>query len=376
MKKNFVVGIDGNEANISQRVGSNVYAFELLAAMDKYLQHKPLFSVKVFLSHDPVADMPPERKGWEYVVVPHAPYWTQWKLPLALREHADLDFFFSPGHYLPSISPVPMAAVFMDLAYELYPQYFRKKDLYQLKVLSRWSARQSKHLFAISESTKEDIFRLYGREPSDITTAYPAVEVVKPLSSAKVQEVLQKLEIHGEYLLFVGTLQPRKNLVRLIRAFEVLKRNGWSGKLVLAGKIGWQAEGIMSALLSSPAQQDIVHLGYVSTEEKTALIQAAECLVLPGLYEGFGIPPLEAIQLKTIPVVSNTSSLPEVVGESGPKFDPLSESSMITTLEEILSWSPQKKSAVLEKMQLHSKQFSWEKTAAIICEQIHKLVNV
>lgn len=373
--KQFVVGIDGNEANVAQRVGSNVYAYELLKALEAFLVQNPLFSVKVFLAHDPQADMPAERAGWEYVVVPHAPYWTQWRLPLALREHADLSFFFSPGHYLPSFSPVPMAATFMDLAYELYPQYFRKKDLYQLKLLSRWSARQSQHLFAISESTKADVFRLYGREPSDITVAYPAVEKVDPLPARTVEQLLQKLEVHGPYLLFVGTLQPRKNLIRFIHAFESLKRNGWEGKLVLAGKIGWQAEGIVSAMLSSKYSNEILHLGYVTDQEKSALIQAAECIVLPGLYEGFGIPPLEAIQLGTIPVVSNTSSLPEVVGDAGPQFDPLSESSMTQRLQEVLDLSQGEKKKMLREMQEHSSQFSWNTTAKVVAEKIVELLN-
>lgn len=374
--KKFVVGIDGNEANIEQRVGSNVYAYELLSALEAYLRENPLFSVKVFLAHDPVSDMPSERNGWEYVVVPHAPYWTQWKLPLALREHGDLSFFFSPGHYLPSLSPVPMAATFMDLAYELYPQYFRKKDLYQLKLLSRWSARQAKHLFAISDSTKEDVFRLYEREPSDITVVYPAAEAVKPLSLAKVEEILRKLEVSEPSILFVGTLQPRKNLIRLVHAFEQLKRDGWKGKLVLAGKIGWQAEGIMSSVLSSPFQSDILHLGYVSAEEKIGLIQSAECLVLPGLYEGFGIPPLEAIQLGTLPVVSNTSSLPEVVGEDGPMFDPLSEASMVKVLQEVLALSSAEKKQRLEKMKKHAEKFSWEKSAQVVANKITELLTI
>lgn len=375
-KKSIVIGIDGNEANVEQRVGSNVFAYELLVALEKQLQKNPAFSVKLFLAHDPVSDMPHERTGWEYVVVPHVPYWTQWKLPLVLREHADLSFFFSPGHYLPSVSPVPMAATFMDLAYEFYPQYFRKKDLYQLKVLSRWSAHQAKHVFAISESTKQDVVRLYHRAPQDITVVYPAVSSPSPVATRKEQELLRKLEVKTPYLLFVGTLQPRKNLIRLIHAFEQLRKDGWQGQLVLAGKIGWQAEGIVSSMLSSPFQRDILHLGYVSDEEKTALIQAAECLVLPGLYEGFGLPPLEALQLGTIPVVSNASSLPEVVGASGPQFDPLSEASIARELRRVVSWSPAEKKKCLAAMQRHSRRFSWETSAATVLQKLVELTAV
>jgi len=356
------IGIDGNEANVANRVGSNVFAFELLVALEKVLQGNEQVEVRVFLTQSPSPDFPVSRPGWQYVVVPHQPLWTLWRLPLALLAHRDLTCFFSPGHYLPLWSPVPTACTIMDLAYELYPDYFKKKDLWQLKWLTRWSVRQAKWVFAISQATKRDIVRLYGKPTETITITYPGKNEVLPLQREAVKIFLAGKQL-SHYLLFVGTLQPRKNLLRLIEAFEILKQQGYNGKLVLAGKIGWKAEPIVEAMQRSAVGNEIVHLGFVTDQEKTALIQGADVLVLPGLYEGFGLPPLEAMQLGTIPIVSDVSSLPEVVSEEQLRFDPENVASLVQTLNRVLKADSAQKNVWLAKLEKNAAQFNWEATA-------------
>ncbi|MCD8484667.1 hypothetical protein LRY60_03640 [Candidatus Woesebacteria bacterium] len=116
----YTIGIDGNEANVLNRVGSNVYAYELLHALHEWLNETQKFSVIVYISAAPLSDMPAETAWWQYRVVPHVPFWTLWRLPLELWQKRDIQLFFSPGHYVPSSAPVPVVPTIMDLAFEFF----------------------------------------------------------------------------------------------------------------------------------------------------------------------------------------------------------------------------------------------------------------
>lgn len=373
--KSMRIGIDGNEANVANRVGSNVYAWELLRAMYDYLQTKPLFSVIVYVSSELVEDWPAEQTWWQYRVIPPAKLWTQWRLPLELYRRREIDLFFSPGHYLPRWSPVPTVPTIMDIAFEFYPEFFRRKDYVQLHTWTERSVRQAKHVFAISDSTKNDVVRHYGRLESDVTVVYPAVNKVKRMPVGEVSGKLSQLDVKAPYIVYVGTLQPRKNIARLVGAFERLAEKGWGGSLVLAGKIGWLGEPIAARIQKSPYRDRIIQTGFVSDDEKNALIQGAECSVLVGLYEGFGIPPLESIQLGTIPVVSNTSSLPEVVGSGGVFADPHDEEDISRALQDVVKLTKAERDKRLGQMAAHASQFSWEASAETACQTLAGLIS-
>lgn len=368
------IGIDGNEANIANRVGSNVYAFELLWAMYRFLEKNQLFGVRVYLRAPARADMPPQQPWWQYRTITPAKLWTQWRLPLDLYLRNDLSLFFSPGHYTPRFSPVPVVASIMDLAFELYPEQFRAKDAFQLTTLTRRSVEKSIHLIAISEFTKQDLVRLYSYPEDNITVAYPAVSVSPRLSSAVRDSTLASLGIKKPYITFVGTLQPRKNIVRLVEAFGRIREQGRELQLVLAGKVGWLGEPIQAAIDASEWKADIIQTGFVSDQQKQAIIEGAEATALVGLYEGFGIPPLESILLGTIPVVSQVSSLPEVVGPDGVMVDPLSVESIAQGLIRVLEMSRDQKQTLLQKQNTHVRKFSWSESGERVCQALAKLL--
>lgn len=363
----YTVGIDGNEANVTQRVGSNVYAYEVLHALHVWLQREQKFAVIVYLSHQPLEDMPPETPWWQYEVVSHQPLWTLWRLPLALWAEKKIDLFFSPGHYLPAFSPVPVIPTIMDIAFEFFPEQFRKKDYWQLHYLTKRSVQSATHIVAISEATKNDVIEHYNRRVEDITVAYPGAPrgIHRPDQRVRTR-TKSKFGLNKPYVVYVGTLQPRKNIERLIGAFETVHSAGWDGELVLVGKIGWKSSGIEQRIATSPAKEKIRQLGFVTDEEKYALIADADVLALIGLYEGFGIPPLEAIQLGTVPVVSNVSSLPEVVGDDGIQVNPESIEDIARGLQEALACTPIEKKKLLVKLQAHASQFSWERTGQVV----------
>lgn len=375
IKNTLWVGIDGNEANVSKRVGSNVYAFELLRALYESLQNDPRFSVRVFVAQEPLSDLPPETEWWQYTVVSNAPLWTLWKLPGALWSHPEIDLFFSPGHYGPAWSAMPKVVSVMDVAYEFFPEQFKKKDRWQLSVLTAWSVKTSRHVVAISESTKKDIVELYHRKPEDISIIYPAAQKGRLVSAQVLNQWKKSLGITQPYILYVGTLQPRKNIIRLVHAFEHLKENGFAGELVIAGKLGWLSQGTADALAHSPHSASIRQLGFVPDEEKSLWLQGAQVLALPGLYEGFGIPALEAIQSGVIPVVSNVSSLPEVVGPEGILVDPYDSRAIAQGLQVVLDFTPEEYQKKLKQLQKFGERFAWHKSGEQLNELLWKLMT-
>lgn len=375
--------IDGNEANVGQRVGSNVYAFQLLKAIYELTRRRSDIEITVVLATGPVGDLPSERHGWRYEVFGPSTLWTQWALPWYLWHHRHtIDVFFTPGHYAPRITPVPYVSSVMDVAYRHFPSQFKHTDRIQLSQWTKYSVGKAAKVVTISQFSKQEIVKEYHRQPSDIVVAHPALDVPAEIPPAAQQkQTLKQLGIRVPYLLYVGTLQPRKNVERLIAAFEQVDRwvtdepqqITWPAEakkaaqpklqLVLAGKVGWLAEGIQERIAASPIKDQIVVTGYIDELTKHILLKNAATCVLVGLYEGFGIPPLEALHWGTIPVVANSSSLPEVVGRAGIKVDPLQELDIATGIWKVLTLTPRQKQLLRRAGQRQVNQFSWQASA-------------
>lgn len=372
--------IDGNEANITQRVGSNVFAFELLVALEELTRANTKVEWTVLLSSAAVEDLPEERKGWQYQVVGPKPFWTQIGLPLHLFFHQHkYQVFFTPGHYAPRTSAIPYITSVMDLGFLKFPKQFRKKDYLQLKEWTRYSVKHAAKVLAISDFTKQSIVKHYKRKPADVFVAYPSLPVVREdHSQLSPHWIKSELGITHPYILYVGTLQPRKNLVTLIKAFDefcVAYPKKDDPQLVIAGKVGWLADETLKAVAHSPYRERIHVLGYVSDAQKTALYRKSRCAVLLGLYEGFGIPPLEAMAAGTIPIVADTSSLPEVIGEAGFKVSPHNTAELVAVFQEIFKLTPRHRAALLKKGRVQVKKFSWKDSAQIILDELIGVAN-
>jgi glycosyltransferase involved in cell wall biosynthesis len=389
------IAIDGNEANVSSRVGSNVYAFEIIKHLEAATKQDRRYTFTVLLSSPPSSDLPTARPGWSYNVVTPRPLWTQWALPIHLFLHKQAyDVLFTPGHYAPRLSSIPYVSSVMDLGFLEYPKQFKKNDLMQLTNWTAYSVKHAAKIVAISEFTKHDVCTTYGRKPEDVVVAHPSVATLQlPTGKYRAQTTLSRFDITKPYLLYVGTLQPRKNIERLIAAFERLHRQINSGsirfpfskknqaldyhnlKLVLAGKTGWLAEPILERIKKSPVTDHIILTGFISAHTKTVLIKHAEALALVGLYEGFGIPALEALHLGTIPVVSDSSSLPEVVGKAGVLVNPRSTTSIAKGLADVLTTTASKKAQLVKEGRKQIKKFSWEHSSQIILDTLTKVAT-
>lgn len=372
--------IDGNEANVQNRVGSNVYAFELLVALEKLLRSTN-HTVTVLLSATPQPELPQPRKGWKYSVLLPRKLWTQWALPLHLFHHRhEYQALFTPGHYAPRYSSIPYISAVMDTAYLEYPDQFTTQDRVQLRNWTAYSVKRATKIVAISEFTKASIIANYGVSVEKIEVVYPAVkELDQSQTQAEKAQFFKAHKITEPYILFVGTLQPRKNIETIIEAFEFFSRKVASHnlkskhiskkplhmlpKLVLAGKVGWLADKILARIQSSPFKSRIILTGFISDTEKKSLYQSSLCTVLMGIHEGFGIPPLEAMKYGSIPIVADATSLPEVIGEAGYIVDPFDTKKLAETFMNVHSLSRTKRAMYRKNGREQAQKFSWEQSA-------------
>ncbi len=373
--KTLYIGIDGNEANVSKRVGSNQYAFGILWGM--YSLHPEDIQMTVYLKSAPLDDLPPATDWWQYRVIKPGFAWTQWRLPLALFFTLNRpQVFFSPGHYAPRYSPIPTVVTIMDLAFLKMPQLFLKfkRGAKQLADWTAYSVEQAAAIIAISQHTSQDVSDIYLVPQEKITVAYPGVDRSRytRISPERQQAVRKKYHLPEKYILHVGTLQPRKNIIRLIAAFESLPPKYKHWQLVFVGQSGWLTEDIDRAITTSKVANRMIRTGFVDEQDIPALMAASGCLTLVGLYEGFGMPPAEALSCGTIPVVSNNTSLPEVVGEAGITVDPYSIASIAHGIMVALDLKATQKQQRLAIGQTQLEQFEWQQSAQRILNVLRK----
>lgn len=360
----MIIGIDGNEANIEKRVGIGVYAFELLWQFSSSKLKVQSSKFVIYLKNEPRDDLPEESENWQYRVVKPGALWTQIGLPFDLYMHKPRpDVFFSPTHYAPRFSPIPTAVSVMDVSYLHYPQLFRAIDLYQLRHWTAYSVKNAAKIFTISKASKDDIMHEYGVPGKKVMVTYLGIKEMDTKIIDK-NDLLDKYKISGEYILFVGTLQPRKNIVRLIEAFAKLVKDEKKENLtlIIIGKKGWLYEDILSAPERFAISSAVKFLHDVDNTHLPSFYTHALFFVLPSLYEGFGLPVVEAMKYGCPVITSNVSSLPEAGGDAALYVNPESVEEIQQQMKILLD-NPKRRKELVEKGYKHIKQFSWEKTA-------------
>jgi len=362
------IAIDGNEANAPQRVGSNVYAHRLLQGINHFDPHT---HYQIYLKSKPASDMPPASPHWRYRIFGPRPAWTRWRLPLDLYlTHPRPHLFFTPGHYAPAFSPVPTVISIMDLAFLYFPETFTPRALAQLKSWTKSSALSATHIFTISHHSKGDIIKHYGIDPAKITVTYPGsgLEDSPRPSEDTIHNVLAAHSLPEKYFLFIGTNQPRKNLPRLLDAYSVFSKKHPDIKLVLVGKTWHQFSRTNLTLLPGVTQLD-----YLDQPELLAVLSGAQALIFPSLYEGFGLPVLEAMQLGVPVAAALTSSIPEITADSPLLFDPTSAQAMVSALAKAASLTGEAKQKLIKQGKIKAKAFTWEKCTKQTLEVLHEL---
>lgn len=323
------IGIDGNEANIKNRVGSGQYSFHILKELHKH-NKKHFFTI--FLKDQPLSDLPKQNKYWQYKIIGPKPLWTKFALPLTLAvSKNNFELFYSPTHYSPTPCPVPTIPTIHDIGYLKTPKEFNKKDFYQLKNWTYQSIKQAKHIIAVSEFTKKEIIKTYKIKENKITVIPNGITKFKKHTKSECQKILKKYNITKPYFLSVGTLKPNKNYPFLIKAFA--KVLGY--QLVISGKKGWQYDEIINTVNDLKLQDSVIFTDYISDRDKNILYQCATATVLPSLYEGFGIPAIESQSFGTPVIVSDIPSYREIMANSATYISPTNEKSLISALKHI-----------------------------------------
>lgn len=271
-------------------------------------------------------------------------------------------------YFIPFIRPCKVFCTIHDICFEHFKDIFTKKEYYRQRILIPYAARHSERIFTVSDYSKHDLVERYGINPDKVIITYNAVdEKYKVLADEELDmDVLKEKFSIGEfeYVLSVGNLQPRKNIVRLIKAFLSMKEKyGVKEKLVIVGKKAWMFDEILNA---APKDSDsVIFTDYVDEDNLVRLYNGAKCFIYPSFFEGFGIPPLEAMACGTPVAVADATSLPEVVGNAGIYFDPFDEDDISEKMYQLLTdESLREQLMISQKMQV--RKFSWRESADII----------
>lgn len=365
----MIIGIDGNEANVKELVGVSVYTLRLLESFQKRLNENLKF--RVYLREKPQKHLPVESVNYTYTIVKPNFLWSQISLPIYLTAHEKPAVFFSPAHYAPRFCPVPTVVTIHDLSYFYFPNEFLKNDLYKLINWTKYSVRKAKKIIAVSEHTKKDLVNFYNVAEEKISVVYNGYGIETQNLKLKNQNSINYKLKTKNYILYVGTVQPRKNIKTLIDAFDIFTDDHPDFSLYIVGKKGWMYDKTAQSFKQSNHKDKIIMRGYVSDDELALLYQNAFCLVNPSLYEGFGIPVLEAMSQSCPVIASNTSSLPEIGGDAALYFDPKSIVQLGGQLNKLYD-DKKLRDELVKRGKERIKKFSWQtcadKTLAILHE--------
>jgi glycosyltransferase involved in cell wall biosynthesis len=286
--------------------------------------------------------------------------WEQFLQPWSVRR-AGVDLLHCPAFVGPLASTCPTVITVHDLSFLFFPQNFRAMNRIYLKTLTRLSVRRARRIIAVSESTRRDLVHQYGLPPAKVDVVYNGVDAAfRPLPTTEVAAFRRRAGLPDRFLLFVGTLEPRKNVARLIEAYARLPEG--RPPLLLVGGKGWLYDEIFARVEELNLTHEVRHVGYVPATELPLWFNAAELFVYPSLYEGFGLPALEAMACGTAVVASSASSLPEVVGEAGRLADPFDTEALSSAMSQVLTHQEQREE-LREAGLKQAQAFTWPKAA-------------
>lgn len=353
------------QTTAGQKSGFGFYVSNLVENLKKIDQNNQYFLAEPYKDRD--------------LSTPQRIIWDQIRFPIeALKNKADI--IHQPCFSAPILTRAKTVVTIHDLISVNFPQNLPFFSRLFYSKLMPYTYKFADSFIAISEHTKKDILKLLNIDPKKITVIYEAAsEEYVPLNSLedkeKIKNVKNKYKINQDYILHIGTLEPRKNLNFLVKAFaEVIKDNTIKHNLVIAGKKGWYYEDLFKLVKDLELEGRVIFTGYIEDEDKKYLYNGATAFVFPSLYEGFGLPPLEAMSCGIPVISSNTSSMPEVIGNAGILLSPEERDKWSESIKTLLKDQKLQKD-LSEKSLQQAKKFSWEKTARETLEVYEKVLN-
>ena len=362
----MLIGIDASRTTAAHRTGTENYSLHLIRHLVTLSEgHR----CRLYFNQPPPPDLMPATV--EQRIMPFPRLWTHVRLSWEMLADPP-DLLFVPSHVLPLIHPRCSVVTVHDLGYVYYPEAHTLSQNLYLRWSTRYNARSARRVLADSEATRQDLIDHYQIPEERIVVVYPGRdESLAPVHDPeRLAAVQARYGLGRSYLLYVGTLHPRKNLVRLVQSFGALVGSAAPEtgerprglQLVLAGQKGWLYDEIMREVRRLDLADHIVLTGYVPDEDLPALLSGALAFVFPSLYEGFGLPILEAMACGTPVICSNASSLPEVAGDAALLVDPLDTEQLTSALQR-LTTSEGLRNELVAKGFRQVQRFSWRRCA-------------
>lgn len=346
------IAIDASRTTVARITGTEHYALQLIRAL---IRLNTRHHLTLYFRDTPSPDLFPTSGRVSNRVIPFARLWTHLRFAAALWQNRP-DLTFVPAHTLPILFPGKAVVTVHDLGFRYFPQAHPARQRWYLDWTTRYSARRATIILADSRATADDLTRFYGTPSQKIHVVYPGVDA-PPIGD--ISAMKQKYHLPERYFLFIGTLQPRKNIARIVQAYARWKQaNPHDGAgLVLAGGKGWLYDDTWVQ-----GVQGVDMPGYIDDADKGALYAGALALLFPTLYEGFGFPVLEAMLCGTPVIASTLSSLPELAGDAALLVDPLDTAAIAEAMtrlsrDESLRWT------LREKGYQQAAKFTWDRTA-------------
>ena len=346
----MLIGINAVAAFKHPRTGVEEYVYQLIKNLVSFKKSKN-HNFILYVSNDSNFDFDlPNNFKVKSLKWP-LPMWTQIRLSAEMIKNKP-EVFFVPVHVLPFVHSKNSVVTIHGLEYEYYPKMYPVSHLNYLRWSTKYALKNAQKIITVSESTKNDLIKLYNANPEKIKVIYHGVNLLKSKSESKNKK-------SEKYILFIGRLETKKNVNGLIEAFNLLKKKYQvPHKLILAGTQGYGVKEILKKIKNN----DIILPGYVTEEEKMLLLKEAEMFILPSFYEGFGMPILEAQAVNCPVVTSNVSSMPEVAGEGSILINPNNIEQIAESMYKIINDNDFRKRLIQEGYQ-NVKKFSWEKCA-------------
>lgn len=382
------IAVDCADLDHNRIDGTRVYIKNLLNHFGRidqksnfFLYHKNTFNELL---------RPKMYKRYTERIIPYPLWWTQTRFAYELRKD-EPDVCWMPIQQIPFIGPekTKYVVTIHDLAFKIFKDHFTFKDRLKLNFFSDTAIKRSDAIIAISNSTKKDILKFFPKTKEDkisvIHHGFDPDNFIRKFSQEEQNKILRKYGIcddkkvteykveNCKYIIYVGAIQPRKNLITLLRAFENIKNKGSYDdlKLVCVGEAAWLSEGIIKKFNESQFEKDIILTGKVDFKDLACLYQAAKISVYPSLYEGFGIPLLEAFATETPVICAKNSSLVEVGGNAALFFESESIDDLANKLQKVLT-NDILRTEMIEKGKRRASMFSWEKCAQKTFEVFQK----
>jgi len=355
----MIIGIDASRAAYAQRTGTENYSLFLIRALlDLHTEHR----FRLYFNLPPQDGLFPAERA-ELRVMPFPRLWTHLRLSLEMARRAP-HVLFVPAHVLPLLHPQRSVVTVHDLGYLYHPEAHTRWDRWYLQWSTSYNVHHARRVIADSQATKRDLIKYCSAAPDEIHVIYPghdrSLAPVRDLS--RLAAVRERYGLPSTYAIHVGTLQPRKNLSTLLDAFATVAQKHRNLNLALVGKKGWLYEPLYAQAQRLGLEQRVHFTGYVPRDDLPALLSAARLFLLPSLYEGFGLPVLEAMACELPVICSNVSSLPEVAGDAAILVDPREPSAWAEAIERVLDDEPLR-ATLVDRGLCQVTRFSWERCA-------------